>query len=474
MIKKIACTPLFVIVLVNLILKLVVFCYLSPWDKTTENTNVLVSDSRGYESVAENLIHHHTFAPPKDTININKFSELQASAFLIWYPDGWMMPAYPVFLASVYSFTGIKPYAAIFIQILLSLISVVLVYRICMLLFENIKIAIIAALLFALDIHSIYVANQLLTDTLYVLLFLSGIYYFLKALKTKKLNLFYVAIIFMGLTCLTRLVVLVYPVILILILLVFSKQQWKWKLKAIMSYILVFAFMNGIWIVRNHSQYGKWEITSHGGYTLLMFNTCFTKERITHESVDSVRVFFQKQADSAGFRTSKNIFEQSTIYSKVASSYLKQHKGMYLLTNMQGCLNMFLSLGNRGMAKTLGWTNAKPGEDFAELTPQRIGKNFSSDARETILGVLIMVILAVQYMGALYGIIKLRKARHFMLLSLIILTILYYASITGILGNYRFKLPVVPFICIAAGYGYAMLKNKGETPVSWLSDKITD
>ncbi len=211
MIKKIAGTPLYLIVLVNLALKLGMFCYLSPWSKTSEDTKIVVSDSKGYEQVAENLLHYHRFAPLKDTVNIADFSEFRATGYIMCHPDGWMMPVYPLFLATVYSITGVKPFMAIFFQILLSLISVILVYRIAKLLFENSKVATIAALLFAIDIHSIYSANEMLTDTIFVLLFLSGIYYFLKGMINGKNLIFSLGAVFMGLACLTRLVGLFLP-----------------------------------------------------------------------------------------------------------------------------------------------------------------------------------------------------------------------------------------------------------------------
>ncbi len=159
-----------------------------------------------------------------------------------------------------------------------------------------------------------------------------------------------------------------------------------------------------------------------------------------------------------GFRKSTDIFNQSEIYQKIASKYISTHKGIYLLTTLQGSLNMFLSLGNMGMAKTFGWTDNAPKGNFAEITSKRILQNFSSNTRESLLGVAIMLILILQYLGAFYGIIKLVKARQYMFASLLILTVIYFSAVTGVLGNYRFKLPVIPLLCIAAGYGYSMLK----------------
>ena len=229
--------------------------------------------------------------------------------------------------------------------------------------------------------------------------------------------------------------------------------------------------MNGLWSFRNHNYYGHWQLTTHGGWTLLMFNTSLTKTKITHENIDSIRVSFQKQADSMGFRRSTDLFNQSEIYQKVASKYIMQHKEMYFFTNIEGGLNMFLSLGNMGMAKTFGWTKEAPDGTLAELSPQRILKNFSSNTKETVLGLVIILILALQYIGAFYGILKSVFARNFMFLTTALLTMLYFLFVTGILGNYRFKLPIVPFICILAGYGYfKMLRSERDTPLYIIDD----
>jgi len=458
-VKKISHIPLSYIVLINLALKLVMFCYIGPWDKAVENNTILVSDSKGYQQVAENLLHSHSFAPLKDTVDINKFSELRATGYLMSHPDGWMMPAYAVFLAGIYSVAGIKPYVAILIQIMLSLISVILVYRICTLLFKQARIATITALLFALDIHSIYAANELLTETLFVLFFLAGVYYFLIAMMQGKLSTFAIGAAFMGLASLTRLIALMYPLLLVFILLIFSRQKIQWKLKAILLYTVIFAFLNSLWLIRNYTCYGHWQITTHGGWALAMYNASLTEENRSRQNLDSIRVSFQKQADSMGFRKSRDIFVQSDIYQKIGSKYIANHKAIYVVTILEGNINMFLSLGNRSMAKTLGWCKTGPAENFAGINPQKIKQNFSSGKKEAALGIIIIIILLLQYVGAIYGIIKLVIERNFMVLSLVVFTAIYFAVITGPFGEYRFKLPVVPFICIAAGYGYSKHKS---------------
>src|SRR6202012_2643517 len=146
--------------------------------------------------------------------------------------------------------------------ILLSLFSVILVYRISSLLFKEPSISKIATLLFATDIHSAFVANQLLTDTLFVLLFLLAVYFFLDGFINHKIPSIIISSIFMGLSVLTRGMVLFFPVIFIALLLFFSRQNFSWKTRTTLSYALVFIVLASIWPMRNEIKYGHFQYST--------------------------------------------------------------------------------------------------------------------------------------------------------------------------------------------------------------------
>ncbi|HTB31338.1 MAG TPA: glycosyltransferase family 39 protein, partial [Bacteroidia bacterium] len=391
---------------------------------------------------------------------ISNYSDYQLTGYSFLHADSFRMPLYPGFMACIYFITGVKPYLVIFIQILLSLFSVVFVYRICRLLFDKIEIAKISSFLFALDIHSAFVANQLLTDTLFVVLFSGSIYFLIKGIKTGKLQDILWSAVFMGFAGLTRPVVLFYPAI-ILLLLLFSKQLSNWKFKAALCFIVVFFGMVGIWPVRNYEKYGQFKFTTEEGTGLLMYYAAYADARTTYRNIDSVRVQYQKEADSMGFRTERNIFKQSEIYKTLGLDYIVKHKVAYIKTHLLGGLNMFFAVGNVGMSKVLGWDENKLEEKFAEISSDRILGNFTTHKRESVLGIFILLILALEYIGALIGCIFLIKNKQYLFLLLFLLTAAYYTTVTGVVGTYRYKLAVIPFICIAAGYGYEhLMKNK--------------
>jgi 4-amino-4-deoxy-L-arabinose transferase-like glycosyltransferase len=467
MLKKNSAIPLTFIVLMGLALKLLLFCYIAPWNKQVEKEKIVVSDSWQYEALAENLLKYHSFAPPVDTLNKANYSRLKLTGILFLHPDTFREPGYPVYLAIIYFIFGIKPFIAILIQILLSSVSIIFICKIALLLFNDTSLAKAAALIYIFDIHSIFVANELLTDTLLTLLFLPSVYYFLKGMMSGNWQPILWGGVLLGLACLTKPIVLLFPAILFIIIYFFSNKNRSWKIKMGFLFTLACGSLTSTWLVRNHVEYGHWQMTTQGGSDLLFYYSSLTEQRLTHANIDSIRVKFQQQADSAGFRKETDPFKQSDICKKIALSYISKHKLAFLITHFEGGINMYLSLGNNGIAKTLGWEKELNAQRFAVISSQRVMENFKKGKRETILGIVILLVMLIQYGGAAYGVFRIYKDKHFLFLVLLILTILYFWAVAGVLGSYRYKLPVMPFICIAAGYGfvYAMNKKKRATHI---------
>jgi 4-amino-4-deoxy-L-arabinose transferase-like glycosyltransferase len=463
-IKRLASIPISRIILFSLIIKMIGFFCLAPWNGDVLKNKILVSDQRQYDFTGKTFAKYGTFAPPQDTIDLNKFSELQMTGSVFQFNDQFRVPGYFVFVGAIYKVFGMRPYVVILFQIFLSLISIFITYRIC-LLFGQREIGTIAALLYALDLHSVFLTYEILTETLFVLLFLIAVYYFFKGLLKKDFSLMMASSLFLGLSALTRGVLTLYPAVIFFMILFFIKADWIWKLKTMFSYSLIFIFLMGLWSYRNHKVYNSWQLTTEGGFALAMYNAAITKAEVTHQNPDSVRVKFQEAADSLGFRDKKTNFEKSDVYSKIGLEYISKHKLAYAIMHTKGAMNMFLSLGNVGIADYFGWTNTGLiKENFAEISKDRVLKNFSN-AKVTILGLIILIIMLIQYLGMMAGFFLYRKIQNNAFIVLTILSILYFAAITGIYGMYRYKLPLTPLICIMAAYAYCYFAGREEKPV---------
>jgi|SRR6185312_12128840 len=445
--------PLSFIVGLNLVVKLVMFCLMYHGQDILGKTKLITdSDEVSYNTMAGNVVNYHTYAPLKDTIDVAHFPVINKPHILCLYHDSLRLPGYPTFLSIIYFIIGIKPYIAVLLQILISLLSVVLIYRICILVSSSPSVASLAGLLYAIDIHSAYVASELLTDTLCVFCMLASVYYFLKAIKDYKLLPFLLSALFLGLASIVRPVMLLYPFILLFIFFIFNKQVVLRKLTLSASYLAVCYVFLLAWSFRNHAVYNHWQLTTQSGYNLVMWNSAFAESRITGKNVDSVRLEFQKQADAMNFNSAPNAFYKADIYEKIGYAYFKQHPLAMIAIHLEGGLHMFLSVGNVDIATSWGWQTPNI-RGFPDMNMQRISKNFSG-GNVAILAVVILVVMFLQYISCIIGLIRVWRLRNYMLLSLCILTIAYFILVIGVAGMYRYKLTITPFLCILAGFAF--------------------
>jgi len=136
----------FVILFLAFSLRLLVFRAISDHPQ-----RFLQTDSSGYQGLAVNLLEYHRFGSP--------------DADGAWQPHVNRTPVYPAFLATVYALFGISPTIAALMQNLLSTLFVALTYR----------------------LGKIWgYANQLMTETLFSLLFLMGMIIWSRMLNTKR------------------------------------------------------------------------------------------------------------------------------------------------------------------------------------------------------------------------------------------------------------------------------------------------
>lgn len=438
------------LVLLSFIFNLIMYCTIRSWKQDVIQNHIIISDAKGYEILAENLLKYHTFASNYDTSQIPLNSVLLSPA--IYSYDTYRVPGQPFFLAFVYFISGIKPYIAIFIQIILNSFSLIWIYKITLILFDNKLAAVFAGLMFAIDIHSIYMANIFSSDILFIFLFLPSIYHFLAGYKKKNIINFIASALFMGLACLTRPVAVFYPLVLFTILIIFPGDSRRWILKVIAFYIFIVYGIISLWVLRNHTTYGKWQFTSVNGYNLMEYNVAFTESRKSLVNIQTVRANLEAQCDSLGCRKMRNPFDRSNLCGKVAWNYIMHNKWAYIETQLWGALHMFISIGNIDLAHTLGW-NSNDVNGQLIMNFQRIKQNFSYK-RQALLGLLIIIILVIQYFGAIYGLIEVIKHKYYFILLLSILTILYFSAITGAIGKYRYKIPMDFVIFFLSGIGY--------------------
>ncbi len=127
-----------------LLLRIGFFMVVQPWDKQVLQETILVGDPDGYHNMALSIINSGSFSYHK----YMPFEKIKGDV------SAERTPGYPLFVSFVYFLFGVRPWLVILFQLLVNVGSLILIYVLAKKVFEK-KIAIIAALLYAIEPHAI-------------------------------------------------------------------------------------------------------------------------------------------------------------------------------------------------------------------------------------------------------------------------------------------------------------------------------
>ncbi len=138
------------LVIVAFVLRAAVF-----WGYLGEEDRYWQIDSATYQALAQELSVNNRFTTPDGN------------------PDAYRVPGYPLFLATVYKMVGVNHHAALWVQIILASFIPLLVYFLACVLFPaRRRIAWAAAIVTTIHLGYVLSAGFMMTETLFVFLFL--------------------------------------------------------------------------------------------------------------------------------------------------------------------------------------------------------------------------------------------------------------------------------------------------------------
>lgn len=431
---------LLLIIILALVIRMVFFVSLKPWDNEVVKQTVIVGDALEYHPLALSLVSSRSF---------DGFNALRT-------------PGYPVFVALIYSISSNSVWLVLLIQIFLSLISVSLVYKIAVSVFNH-QIALISAFLFAIDPTQAYWTIELYTETLFLFLFLLSIYYLCKSIKEYSFLSISLSALFIGLATLVRPISFLFPFVAVIVILFLYNLKIKMKLVYSLLYCFIFFATISPWLIHNYTKYREAKLTSISGFNLLLYNAAYTEVYKTGKTIEEVRKGFIETAIKQGFdTTNKYSFKSSQIYSNVAKQYIKDNLILYSKRHFMGIINMYAGLGTEKLTSLFHLKSSSK-----DLDPYggpgvitRIHKFFASKTIAVIfLAFGLGIYLLINYLFSIYGIFHIIK-NQWKFLVLFVLIILYFSALTGVVGYDRYRIPFMPFINIfcAVGLYYFSLK----------------
>ena len=428
-------------------------------------TSLLISaDTRSYFDPGRNLLLHGRF-------------------FADGVPDLIRTPGYPLFLA-VTSLGGLSLTAVI--QVILSVFSVVLIWKLGRAVFDDDRIALGAAWIFAFEPIAVTYSVILLSETLFLTLFLLSLERLTEFLHRRRLPVLTAAGLWLAAATFVRPVTYYLPVALAVGLFVVLWRAYRglrWKAPAVLL-ISVLPWL-AAWQIRNRVETGYSGFSSVKDFNLYFFGVPDMTARMEH------RNFWEVQNELAGEVCGPGCDEQLYLYQPYLALHPEQtgwgqdqrlafihseavrmiraHFGVYIRTCLAGLFKVVFRLGSGSFDSLL--YPGDPKTNGATIEDQLAGgwiafvKAYPWVAAEKmVFGVVMLGLYLFVTRGiflALRGV--LRDGIHNTGLWLLLGTILYFFAITGaaatMTADARYRLPVTPVICILAAAGFCRTRT---------------
>jgi 4-amino-4-deoxy-L-arabinose transferase-like glycosyltransferase len=375
-------------------------------------------------------------------------------------PELERTPGYPLFLALL---GGASPLVVIFAQVLLSAFSVLLVWRIARVLFANPRTALVAAWLFAFEPLSVIYSVLLLSETLFLTLFLLSLERLVEFLRSHRLRTLAVAGLWLAAATFVRPVTYYLPLALAVGLFAVlartpgMRPGLYWKAPA----VLLLSTMPWLaaWQFRNFVETGFAGFSSIQTQDLYYFNAGEVTAQLEHRTLDQVdydlgygseAAFLARHPQAAAWTQQQRL----AFMRAEAMRVLRANPGLFLRIHAQGMMRATFNPGAAVLVGLFGTplNNAtfvrerQEGQLQAALTA---AKQFP--VQTAVLAALELVLLAL-YAFALRAVILCRVPRTY--LCLLLGLALYFVAVSGgAIGAARLRLPIMPAICILAVAG---------------------
>lgn len=409
----------------------------------------LFIDSMAYKATALNIIEHGDFSDPDQTA-----------------PNNFRAPVYPLWLAFIYLIFGSFKFA-IPIGIVVFSFAAPLTYLIAKEFFNE-KIALVGGLLFALEPWAAFLTGTIMSEQLFMPIFLLSVYLFIKYLNHGSGSYFCFSALFFGIATLTRPYVLYFWPILI-IFAFFRKQKFLESLKITTLATLIFILTIIPWVIRNKFILDTWQLSSVPGFSLYVLN------------FNTLQVYLGnfKNLDD-GYNRAYKITEGFSVASTQGSEMLMKEalKGIgqnipaYIRISILSLPNFFINNSYSSLGYYLGLREFKiQSQVFGFIKTRHFSQAFdkilgiSWSERMLLVSGFFWPIIAVLFLTG--AAVSLFKFKTFNLTGIIcvLAVIFYFNIITHLMPELaRFRIMAQPFIFMFAAFGIFYFINLCQKP----------
>ncbi|MBN1999842.1 glycosyltransferase family 39 protein [candidate division KSB1 bacterium] len=437
---------IFIILFVCLAIRALFFAVVQPWEKSIVENVILESDSRGYDGIAQTLLHH------------GRFAQQPASP-----PEVLRTPGYPVFIAFVYLLFGESPWIVILLQIILDVVSCLFLFLAVARLFP--PAAGFASLFYAVDPFLVLYSNLFFSETLLVFFLVLGVYFIVRVLADPSHEKIYKnlipAAVFWGCAALTKPIAgyLYVPAVAALVVVFYNYAKKLFVYSAL--FIGIFFITLSPWLARNTRIFGKPVLSVSKSLNMLILMVAPIKMEqeniILRDAQARLLSEAEQKMNTDGLDVrALNDFQKAPFWEKTAKVYIKSYPGLFIKYYAIGLVQNFWGLGTAAFSQVLHFGNGR-----THFDPRNYSNVFQAVTqwilRKTKLqkyfGLLIAVYLLSTYILLVLG---LRVAFHYypkVCIIFVLVIIGYFLILTGSAVSVRFKVPIIPFYYIFSGLG---------------------
>jgi len=430
-----------------------------------------IGDSREYIALARNLVVHHTFS--RDTTPPFR-------------PELFRTPVYPLFLAGALLVVARPSHPilraesapssplpfirlSLFLQLLLSLVTVWLTWWLASELGLSRESAGLAALLVGLSPSLAFLSSKLISEAVFAPLLLVCLLLLNRYRLTGRARDVVGAGICSGLLILTRPIATFFPFIMAIYILWFRSEGRKRSASVRNSFLLLAAASIVVvpWVFRNGAMTGRYIVTTASEHNVQLYDAATVVAAEKHITIPQARDSLM--AEAVARYGSIDTTDEATMWQKLAAvsrPHLFRHPELAVPIWLLGVSADFLNPVSVGPLLIHSGSSPSPDSrnllqtSLGLLTQGRVMQAFSTAWRVRVGGapLFMLVVLGLATVFNLFLIwfslasLFLRRTRC---LFWLLLPILYFTFVTGTVGDARFRAPIEPLLCMFAAVAIA-------------------
>jgi len=434
-------TALFIILL-GILLRVAVFLVIIPHPERTFHR-----DTGSYLRPALNLLAGHGFSqrgePP-------------------FAPDARRTPVYPFFIALLYGLLGQYPLVIAGAQVLISALTCGLTYLLGTRLLPE-QEARLGGVLLAFSLGSIVYCFYILTETLFTLLLLGTICTLATYQGRVQKRWLIGGGLLAGATGLCRPIALFYPLAVAPLIALARRGRWRRKVIAALMFLGIAGLVIAPWLARNYRLLGTLTLSTIANYNLLFYNAVSLEADLRGVGQAQVRAEMVERVEQELARRGWPDDEVHLVrlYNEWGRRIILAHPWRYLYVHLKNDLNNLLPNVTEFL-ELLGITQG--GKGTLSVLNQyglcaAVRHYFGGQVWLLWLLLPLATLLGLTYLGMLTGLLTLARRRDWLPLALLLLPIAYFLLIPGAPSHPRFRVPVMPYICLLAGTGLVATRH---------------